>query len=191
MKIILASNSPRRKELLGELVNEFETIASNFDESTIKEKQPEELVKKLAINKAREVFERVQQNYRELIVIGGDTVVYFNGKILGKPKNEEDACNMLKELQNNVNYVYSGLAVITKKDGKVIEKNDYTKTAVYIKKMTEKEIKEYVKTGEPLDKAGSYAIQGIGGKFIAKIEGSYNNVVGMDTEKLSKYLGED
>ena len=98
---------------------------------------------------------------------------------------------MLKELQNNVNYVYSGLAVIIKKDGKVIEKNDYAKTAVYIKKMTEKEIKEYVKTGEPLDKAGSYAIQGIGGKFIDKIEGSYNNVVGMDTEKLSKYLGED
>ena len=98
---------------------------------------------------------------------------------------------MLKELQNNVNYVYSGLAVIIKKDGKVIEKNDYAKTAVYIKKMTEKEIKEYVETKEPLDKAGSYAIQGIGGKFIDKIEGSYNNVVGMDTEKLSKYLGED
>ena len=98
---------------------------------------------------------------------------------------------MLKELQNNVNYVYSGLAVIIKKDGKVIEKNDYAKTAVYIKKMTEKEIKEYVETKEPLDKAGSYAIQGIGGKFIDKIEGSYNNVVGMDTEKLAKYLGED
>lgn len=191
MKIILASNSPRRKELLRRISKEFETIASNLDENTIKEEQPEELVKKLAISKAREVFERVQQNYRELIVIGGDTVVYFNGKILGKPKSEEDACNMLKELQNNVNYVYSGLAVITKKDGRVIEKNDYTKTAVYIKKMTEKEIKEYVKTGEPLDKAGSYAIQGIGGKFIDKIEGSYNNVVGMDTEKLSKYLGED
>lgn len=191
MKIILASNSPRRKELLRRISKEFETIASNLDENTIKEEQPEKLVKKLAISKAREVFERVQQNYRELIVIGGDTVVYFNGKILGKPKSEEDACNMLEELQNNVNYVYSGLAVIIKKDGKVIEKNDYTKTAVYIKKMTEKEIKEYVKTGEPLDKAGSYAIQGIGGKFIDKIEGSYNNVVGMDTEKLSKYLGED
>lgn len=98
---------------------------------------------------------------------------------------------MLKELQNNVNYVYSGLAVIIKKDGKVIEKNDYAKTAVYIKKMTEKEIKEYVETKEPLDKAGSYAIQGIGGKFIDKIEGSYNNVVGMDTEKLAKYISEN
>ena len=170
------------------MVKEFETISSNFDESTIKEEKPEQLVKELAINKAREVFEKIQSNYEELTVIGGDTVVYFNGKILGKPKNEEDACNMLKELQNNVNYVYSGLAVIIKKDGRVIEKNDYTKTAVYIKKMTEKEIKEYVATKEPLDKAGSYAIQGIGGKFIAKIEGSYNNVVGMDTEKLAEIL---
>lgn len=157
----------------------------------VKEEKPEQLVKELAINKAREVFEKVQPNYEELTVIGGDTVVYFNGKILGKPKNEEDACNMLKELQNNVNYVYSGLAVIIKKDGRVIEKNDYTKTAVYIKKMTDKEIKEYVVTKEPLDKAGSYAIQGIGGKFIEKIEGSYNNVVGMDTEKLAKILDQN
>lgn len=156
----------------------------------VKEEKPEQLVKELAANKAKEVFEKIQSNYEELTVIGGDTVVYFNGEILGKPKNEEDACNMLKELQNNVNYVYSGLAVIIKKDGKVIEKNDYTKTAVYIKKMTEKEIKEYVETKEPLDKAGSYAIQGIGGKFIAKIEGSYNNVVGMDTEKLAEILNQ-
>lgn len=156
----------------------------------VKEEKPEQLVKELAANKAKEVFEKIQSNYEELTVIGGDTVVYFNGEILGKPKNEEDACNMLKELQNNVNYVYSGLAVIIKKDGKVIEKNDYTKTAVYIKKMTEKEIKEYVETKEPLDKAGSYAIQGIGGKFIEKIEGSYNNVVGMDTEKLAEILSQ-
>ena len=88
------------------------------------------------------------------------------------------------------NNEYTNLGCKIKKDGKVIEKNDYTKTAVYIKKMTEKEIKEYVETKEPLDKAGSYAIQGIGGKFIDKIEGSYNNVVGMDTEKLAKYLNE-
>lgn len=95
---------------------------------------------------------------------------------------------MLKKLQNNVNYVYSGLAVIIKKDGKVIEKSDYTKTAVYIKKMTDNEIKEYIETKEPLDKAGSYAIQGIGRKFIDKIEGSYNSVVGLDTEKLVKFI---
>lgn len=132
----------------------------------------------------------MQSDYKELTVIGGDTVVYFNGKILGKPKDEQEAYNMLKQLQNNINFVYSGLAVIIKKDGKIIEKNDYTRTAVYIKKMTESEIKEYIETKEPLDKAGSYAIQGIGGKFIEKIEGSYNNVVGMDTEKLKKFLNQ-
>lgn len=146
------------------------------------------MVEKLAINKAREVFKKVEKDYEELIVIGGDTVVFFNGKILGKPKDEEDAYNMLKKLQNNVNYVYSGLAVIIKRDGKIIEKNDYTKTAVYIKKMTDNEIKEYIETKEPLDKAGSYAIQGIGRKFIEKIEGSYNSVVGLDTEKLVKFI---
>lgn len=134
MKIILASNSPRRKELLRRISKEFETIASNLDENTIKEEQPEELVKKLAISKAREVFERVQQNYRELIVIGGDTVVYFNGKILGKPKSEEDACNMLKELQNNVNYVYSGLAVITKKMEELLRKMTIQKQRYILKK---------------------------------------------------------
>ena len=132
----------------------------------------------------------MQSDYKELTVIGGDTVVYFNGKILGKPKDEQEAYNMLKQLQNNINFVYSGLAVIITKDGKIIEKNDYTRTAVYIKKMTESEIKEYIETKEPLDKAGSYAIQGIGGKFIEKIEGSYNNVVGMDTEKLKKFLNQ-
>ena len=145
-------------------------------------------MKKLAISKAKEVFKKVEKDYEELIVIGGDTVVFFNGKILGKPKDEEDAYNMLKKLQNNVNYVYSGLAVIIKKDGKIIDKNDYTKTAVYIKKMTNNEIKEYIETKEPLDKAGSYAIQGIGRKFIDKIEGSYNSVVGLDTEKLVKFI---
>lgn len=169
-------------------MTEFEVMTCEFDESTIKEKNPQELVEKLAMSKAREVFKKVESSYDDLIVIGGDTVVYFNGKILGKPKDESDAYNMLKKLQNNVNYVYSGLAVIIKNKEKIIEENDYTKTAVYIRKMTEKEIKEYIETKEPLDKAGSYAIQGVGGKFIKKIEGSYNNVVGMDTEKLAKIL---
>ena len=189
MKYILASASERRQELLKRIVDDFDIIISNFDEDAIKfNGNVEEYVIKIAEGKALDVLSRVSE---DSIIIAADTIVVNGDKILGKPKSEEDACNMLKELQNNVNYVYSGLAVITKKDGRVIEKNDYTKTAVYIKKMTEKEIKEYVKTGEPLDKAGSYAIQGIGGKFIDKIEGSYNNVVGMDTEKLAKYLGED
>lgn len=87
-------------------------------------------------------------------------------------------------MQGNVNYVYSGLSVISKKDGKTIKKSDYTKSKVYMKPMTDKEILDYIKTKEPMDKAGSYAVQGIGSKFIEKIEGSYNSVVGLDIEKL-------
>lgn len=159
-------------------------ITSNFDETTIKENSPEKLVKKLAISKAEEVFNRIQNKYEELIVIGGDTIVYFEDKILGKPKDEKDAYNTLKSLQGNVNYVYSGLAVVIKKDGKMIKKSDFTKSKVYMKPMTDEEILDYIKTKESMDKAGSYAVQGIGSKFIEKIEGSYNSVVGLDIEKL-------
>ena len=91
-------------------------------------------------------------------------------------------------LQGVTNYVYSGLAVISKKNGKVIEHSDFTKTAVYMKQMTDEEIEKYIETGEPMDKAGSYAVQGIGNKFIEKIEGSYSSVVGLDIEKLEEIL---
>lgn len=140
--------------------------------------------------KAEEVFERIQNQFNELIVIGGDTIVYFDNKILGKPKDAEDAYNTLKKLQGNVNYVYSGLAVIIKQNEKVKKYGDYTKTEVYMKNMTDEQIRKYIKTGEPMDKAGSYAIQGIGSKFIEKIEGSYSSVVGLDIEKLEKILNE-
>ncbi len=140
------------------------------------------------MNKAKEVFDRIQNQYKDVIVIGGDTVVYFNNRILGKPKDKEDAYNTLKELQGNVNYVYSGLTVIIKENNKIIKKNDYTKTTVYMKKMTDEEIEEYIKTGEPMDKAGSYAVQGIGSKFIERIEGSYSSAIGLDIEKLDEIL---
>lgn len=161
---------------------------SNFDESTISEKNPEKLVSKLSECKAKEVFARVQNQYKDLIVVGGDTIVYFDNKILGKPKDRKDAFRTLKTLQGNTHYVYSGLAVISKKNEKIIEHVDFTKTAVYMKKMTDEEIEKYIETGEPMDKAGSYAIQGIGSKFIEKIEGSYSSVVGLDIEKLEEIL---
>lgn len=138
--------------------------------------------------KAKEVFEEIENEYDNLAVIGGDTAVYFDGEILGKPKDKEDAFNTLKKLQGNINYVYSGLAIVAKKDGKIIKECDYTKSTIYMKKMTDEEIREYIKSGEPMDKAGSYAVQGIGRKFIEKIEGSYNSVVGLDIEKLEKIL---
>lgn len=188
MRIILASNSPRRKELLHQIFDEFDVIKSNFNEDEVKEKDPGKIVQILSLKKAEEVFNRVQDEELELIIIGGDTLVYFDGQVLGKPKDEKDAFNTLKKLQGNKNEVYSAFTIIFKKDNKTIKETCPSKSIVTMKHMSDEEIQEYIKTGEPMDKAGSYAVQGIGSKFIEKIEGSYNAVVGLDIEKLKEIL---
>ena len=188
MRIILASNSPRRKELLHQIFEKFEIIKSNFDESTIKEKEPKKLVQILSLKKAEEVFNRIQNEESELLVIGGDTLVYFDNEILGKPKDKKDAFNTLKKLQGNKNEVYSAFTIILKKNNKITKETHLTKNTVTMKAMSDEEIEQYIKTGEPMDKAGSYAVQGIGSKFIEKIEGSYSSVVGIDTEKLKEII---
>lgn len=188
MRIILASNSPRRKELLNQIFDSFDVIKSDFNEEVVDEKNPEELVKVLSSKKAEEVFDKIESNESELLVIGGDTLVYFDGQVLGKPKDEKDAYNTLKKLQGNKNEVYSAFTVILKKDSKLKKETVLSKSIVTMKTMADEEIEEYIKTGEPMDKAGSYAIQGIGSKFIDNIEGSYNSVVGLDIEKLKKTI---
>ena len=166
MRIILASSSPRRIELLRQIVPKFEDIPSKFDEKTIQdvETNPKELVEKLSFLKAEEVFRQLEKTEEEVVVIGGDTIVYFEGEFLGKPKNEEDAFCMLNKIQGKENEVYTGLAVIGK-NGKEVHSS---KTIVTMKKMTEEDIKEYIATKEPLDKAGSYAVQGIRSKIYRK-----------------------
>ena len=188
MRIVLASNSPRRKELLHQIFDKFDVVKSNFDEDEIKEKEPEKLVQILSVKKAEEVFERIQNKENELLVIGGDTLVYFDGQVLGKPKDEEDAFNTLKKLQGNKNEVYSAFTIILKKGNKIIKETYLTKSIVIMKAMSDEEIGKYIETGEPMDKAGSYAVQGIGSKFIEKIEGSYSSVVGLDVEKLKETI---
>ncbi|MBQ3145274.1 MAG: septum formation protein Maf [Clostridia bacterium] len=188
MRIVLASNSPRRKELLHQIFDEFDIVKSNFDEDEVKEKEPEKLVQILSLKKAEEVFNRIQNKENELIVIGGDTLVYFDGQVLGKPKDERDAFDTLKKLQGNKNKVYSAFTIIFKKDNKTIKETYLSKSTVIMKAMSDEEIEKYIKTGEPMDKAGSYAVQGIGSKFIEKIEGSYSSVVGLDVEKLKEIL---
>ena len=188
MRIILASNSPRRKELLHQIFNDFDVIKSNFDEDEVKEKEPGKLVQILSLKKAEEVFNRIQNKENELLVIGGDTLVYFDGQVLGKPKDKEDAFNTLKKLQGNKNEVYSAFTIIFKKDNKTIKETHLSKSIVTMKTMSDEEIERYIKTGEPMDKAGSYAVQGIGSKFIEKIEGSYSSVVGLDIEKLKEII---
>jgi len=190
MRIVLASNSPRRKELLKQIFDEFDIIKSNFNEDEVNEKDPENLVQILSLKKAEEVFDRIQNKENELLVIGGDTLVYFDKEILGKPKDEKDAFNTLKKLQGNKNEVYSAFTIILKKDNKIIKETCLSKSIITMKSMSDEEIEEYIKTGEPMDKAGSYAVQGIGNNFIEKIEGSYSSVVGLDVEKLKDILKE-
>ena len=190
MKIILASVSPRRKDLLKEIFDEFEIIPSNFDEDSIKkeEKNPGQLVEILSKCKGEEVFSRIKLK-EDFIIISSDTMVFFDNKLLGKPKDEKEAFKMLKMLENNRHTVYTGLFVLIKQGDKTERILTHSKTDVYFKKLSDKQILEYIKTENPLDQAGSYAIQKGAKEFVDKIDGNYNTVVGLDTEKLKQILG--
>lgn len=166
--LILGSNSPRRKELLAMLGFEFIVRPSNCDETT-DITDPELLVKELSKRKAFGVKAEKTDT-----VIGSDTVVSINGSILGKPKDENDAFNMLKLLSGNTHTVYTGVTVL--QNGNEI--TDCISCEVTFKDMTDDEIIGYIKTGEPMDKAGAYAIQGKGSAFVQKINGDYFAVVG-------------
>ncbi len=167
--LILASNSPRRKELLKMLGYNFIVRASDCDETT-DITNPKELVKELSLRKAQSII-----HDEDDVVIGSDTVVAINNKILGKPKDKKDAENMLKMLSGNTHTVYTGVTVI-KGNLKITE---CIGCDVYFKPLSQKEIDAYIATEEPMDKAGAYAIQGKGSAFIEKINGDYFTVVGL------------
>lgn len=183
MKIILASKSPRRKELLSMITNNFEVIVSNVEERVNYELVPSEIVKELALQKAEKVFEDTK-NLGDRIVIGSDTMVVKDNKIYGKPKNHDDAMSMLKELKNAKHEVNTGLAIIAKKDGKLTKITDVSIASVYFSDITDEELEDWIATGEPFDKAGGYAVQGKFGVFIEKIEGDYYTVVGLPIRKV-------
>lgn len=184
MKVILASKSPRRVEILEKIVKEFEVVQSNFDENTIDFKgDVEKYVKDLSINKAIEVSKRLNE---PSIVIAADTVVFQNGKVLGKPKNEEDAFSMLSSLSGNTHKVYSGICLINTYDDTVVTDCDCTE--VKFSELNPRQIRNYINSGEPMDKAGAYGIQGLGGAFVERIEGCYYNVMGLPLNKLYKAL---
>lgn len=182
-KIILASKSPRRKELLENAGFETIIVPSDADED-IDEKNPIELVKKLSLIKATSVFESEKSKGNissDSVVLGADTVVYAGGSILGKPADKDEARNMIKMLSGNVHSVFTGFTVCTG-DGRNI--TDYSETKVYVYPMTDEEIEEYISSDEPYDKAGAYGIQGLFGKFVEKIDGDYQNVVGLPVSKI-------
>jgi len=180
MRYILASKSPRRKELLSEIIESFEIITSEADETLPDEIHPREGVEILAVRKG----ERVAIDNPDAIVISSDTLVELNGVPLGKPVDEADAIRMLTDLSGKAHNVHTGVAVHYK--GEVF--SGVATTAVYFRDMTADEIKDYVDSGDPMDKAGSYGIQSGGGKFVEKIEGDYDTVVGLSLRLVDNLL---
>ena len=184
MRYVLASASPRRKELLKEVLQDFEIIPSAFDESSIVENDPKKLVKRLAEGKAKDVA--LQKENEGKIVLGSDTVVAYKNEVLGKPKDEADAVRMLTMLSGKKHYVYTGVCFAFVKEDRVETVSAVVGTAVYFNDLSREWIQTYVAGGSPMDKAGAYGIQD--GGLVKKIKGSYSNVVGLPVEKLRKTL---
>lgn len=185
MKIYLASGSPRRRELLTQIGIEYEVKVSKANEDA-DIAEPACLVEELSKRKACAVYEELISSGErtDFAVIGADTVVSIDGKVLGKPCNEEEAVLMLKSLSGRAHEVYTGVTVLVNRAGKLEQKTFNECTRVTFFKMTEAEIKEYVATKDPLDKAGAYGIQGFCARYIEKIDGDYNNVVGLPIGRL-------
>ena len=182
-RIILASASPRRRELLERAGVNFEVIPASGEENRISD-DPKEAVQQLARDKAVSVMHTIEVSADGTLVIGSDTVVVFENMILGKPHDIEDAVNTLKKLQGNTHQVYTGVSVLEKKNGVWTEHTFYESTDVTFYPVSDEEIRAYVATGEPMDKAGSYGIQGIFGIYVRGICGDYNNVVGLPVARL-------
>lgn len=182
MDIILKSSSPRRKDLLTEMGYEFKIKVYDVDETMDDDLTPFENVKLLGLKKASV---NKEEDYGK-VLIGCDTIVVLDDHIYGKPKDKDDAYKMLKSLSGKMHYVASGLAVIYK--NKVF--NDVEVSKVFFKNLSDEDIYDYIETGECFGKAGAYAIQGVGKCLVDHYEGSLNNIIGLPTEKLSKYLGE-
>lgn len=188
-QMVLASGSPRRKELLEQLGVSFEIQKSGCEEiitSTI----PYEVVQELSAQKAEDVWKRLsQEEQNKKMVLGADTIVSIHQKILGKPQNEQHAIEMLQELSGNIHHVFTGVTLIFRdRSGNTCRHTFYEDTQVEMYPMSEQEIKDYVVTGEPMDKAGAYAIQGKGAPYIKGIHGEYSNVVGLPIARLYQEL---
>ena len=188
-KIILASASPRRREILEKLGLDFEVSVSDADESKIdKNSIPVELyVQELALLKATAVAEKLKN--KDALIISADTVVYLDGDILGKPRDDEAAVSMLSRLSNREHSVFSGICVMDARTLKSVCAREETK--VFFKELSEEKIRNYVRTGEPSDKAGAYAVQGLGALFTERIEGDFFNVIGLPVKRLAEILEEE
>ena len=186
MKYILASMSPRRKEILESMGLTFSVEPSDVDEN-IGVTDPALLVKELSLLKAGDIASK--HCGENVLVIAADTVVSLNGEILGKPKDREDAKRMLSMLSGNTHSVFTGYCVSCCKTGKTV--SECAETKVTFRKLTDEEIYDYIESGEPMDKAGAYGIQGGAGKFVTDTYGEYSNVVGLPKDALTNLLKEE
>lgn len=181
-KIILASGSPRRKEILENVGVEFDIVVSDIEEVVRDGESPETVVEALAFEKAFDVASKVEEG---TLVIASDTVV-FKDKILGKPQDHDDAFDMLQSLKNDEHYVYTGICII--EAGTHHKIVDFVKTKVFTKNYSDEKINRYIETGEVWGKAGAYAIQGYGATLVDYIEGDYLNIVGLPLSKLEEMM---
>lgn len=185
MKVILASKSPRRKQLMDLLNIDYEIIVSNADEILEEGLSLKEQSKRLGYIKAKTVF---NETSGDRIVIGSDSMVIKNGRIYGKPKDKQDAVNMLNDLKNSKHEVFTSLAILVQKGNEYAEYIDCDITNVYVSDMTDEEIDNWIETGNVYDKAGAYAIQEKFGVFVDKIDGNYSTVIGLPINKVYKIL---
>ena len=187
MRIILASNSPRRKMLMNLITTNYEIIPSNYNEEKIENLTIEEQSKRLSYMKAKTVFDKTNGNR---IVIGSDTMVIKDNMIYEKPSDIQEAKVILNKLKNSDNTVITSLSILTEINGKIEEYVDYDITRVFISDMTDQEIEEWINSGDALDKAGAYTVDAHSkfAKYINRIEGNYNAVIGLSVDKVYQYL---
>ena len=188
MKIILASQSPRRRELLSLMGVDFEVMPSDTEEDMKQKCSVAKLSEILSEQKAKDIFDKTSGNR---VVIGSDCMVYADNKIYGKPKNDDDAKQMLKTLSGNWHKVVTGLCVFVERDGIITKYRTHDITKVKFVTLDNTMIDNYLKTGEHKDKAGAYAVQGYSGVFVEKLSGNYSTVIGIPTHKLFKILHEE
>lgn len=188
--LVLASGSPRRKELLQSIGLNFSVIASNIDES-LAERDPRKFVIELSLAKARDVASKIQADLKErTLVLGSDTIVVLDQQILGKPDTSEHAYEMLMQLSGKAHQVYTGVSVVDLPDGE--EASICQSSSVIFRKLDPQEARFYANSEEPMDKAGAYALQGTAAAFVDKVDGCYSNIIGLplpETVKLLRKFG--
>ncbi len=187
MDIILASGSPRRYDLLKQIGFDFKVITSEADESYDSSRSPGDIVMELSLRKAEAVFLN-ELPKKDTVVIGSDTIVVHNDKILGKPSGRDEAVSMLKELSGKVHHVYTGVAMYYFINNRLFIENFADRADVHFRRLTDAEISAYVDSGEPMDKAGAYGIQGKGAVLVDRIEGDFYTIVGLPVVRVYESL---